>query len=210
MSMLQRSNGAGILCYNFFFCGSRGPQAMAIEIERKFLVRDTRVLDGRQGERIVQGYVAKESGAMSTRIRIRAERAYLTLKGPCQGLSRDEFEYRIPVEDAFHILSVHCGNRIVRKTRYLVEAADHLFEVDVFEGRHAGLIVAEIELPSEDTVLTVPPWIGDEVTHDSRYGNFYLAQFEGPVVPSDTWKGPSAGNAHASEKGAIPIALTAH
>lgn len=161
---------------------------MAREIERKFLVRDPRILDGRNGERIVQGYVAKESGAMSTRVRIRADRGYLTLKGPRQGLSRDEFEYLIPIEDAWRILSEHCGNRIIQKTRYEVEHADHLFEVDVFEGRHAGLVIAELELSHESAALTLPAWIGDEVTDDRRYGNFSLAQFEGPVRP-DEWRG---------------------
>lgn len=158
---------------------------MAREIERKFLVRDPGVLDGRQGERIVQGYVAKEPGAMSTRVRIRADRAYLTLKGPREGLGREEFEYRIPLEDAFRMLSLFCGTRIVQKTRYLIDYACHVFEVDVFEGRHSGLVIAEVELTREDAPVALPPWIGDEVTHDPRYGNFSLAQLEGPVLPAD-------------------------
>jgi len=158
---------------------------MKREIERKFLVRDPRILDGRIGERIVQGYVAKESGAMSTRVRIRAERGYITLKGPRQGLSRDEFEYPIPVADAWRIVLEHCGNRIIEKTRYLVEHVDQLFEVDVFEGRHTGLIIAELELAHEDQVPSLPAWVGDEVTADKRFGNFFLAQFEGPVRPAD-------------------------
>jgi len=174
---------------------------MAREIERKFLVRDTRVLDGRKGERILQGYVAKESGAMSTRVRIRADCGYLTLKGPHHGLARDEFEYPIPVADALHILSQHCGNRIVQKTRYLIESGEHVFEVDVFEGRHAGLVVAELELPHEHAAPSLPPWIGDEVTHDSRYGNFFLAQFEGPVLPVD-WR---AITASASQARPLPL-----
>lgn len=148
---------------------------MAREIERRFLVRDVRILDGRQGERIVQGYLAKESGSMSTRVRIRGERAYLTLKSPKQGCSRDEFEYAIPVADAQAMLTQHCARRVVRKTRYLVDHAHHVFEVDVFEGHHAGLVVAEVELPHEHTPLSLPGWVGMEVTHDARYGNFTLA-----------------------------------
>lgn len=159
---------------------------MAKEIERKYLVRDTRFLEGRSGESIVQGYVAKEPGAMSTRVRIRADRAYLTLKGSREGLSRDEFEYRIPVADALQLLRLHCGNRVVRKTRYLIDFRDQVFEVDVFDGRHSGLIVAELELPHENATPVLPPWIGEEVTHDRCYGNFYLAQFEGPCSP-DEW-----------------------
>ncbi|TAH48695.1 MAG: CYTH domain-containing protein [Betaproteobacteria bacterium] len=156
---------------------------MATEIERKFLVRETGFLDGRKGERIVQGYVAKESGALSTRVRLRADRAFLTLKGPRDGLSRDEFEYAIPVADAQRMLTLYCGNRIIQKTRYVVDFEHQAFEVDVFEGRHAGLVIAEIELQHEKTPVVLPPWIGHEVTHDRRYGNFVLAQFEGPMRP---------------------------
>lgn len=156
---------------------------MATEIERKFLVCDTRFLDGRTGERIVQGYLAKEAGAMSARVRLRAERAYLTLKGPRAGLSRDEFEYPIPVADAQRMLALYCSNRIIQKTRYLVDFAGQLFEVDVFGGRHAGLVIAEIELPHESMPVILPPWTGQEVTHDPRYGNYVLAQFEGPLQP---------------------------
>ncbi|MFB1029563.1 MAG: CYTH domain-containing protein [Thauera sp.] len=149
---------------------------MAREIERRFLVRDVRILDGRRGEHIIQGYLAKEIGSMSTRVRIRGERAYLTLKSPKQGFSRDEFEYPIPVGDARQMIAQHCVGRVVRKTRYLVDHAHHVFEVDVFQGQHAGLVVAEVELPHEQTPLCLPHWVGDEITHDSRYGNFTLAE----------------------------------
>lgn len=156
---------------------------MATEIERKFLVRETAFLHGREGDRIIQGYVAKEPGAMCTRVRLRADRAYLTLKGPREGISRDEFEYAIPVADAQRILAQYCGNRIIHKTRYLVDYADQAFEVDVFEGRHVGLVIAEIELPREDTPVVLPPWAGREVTHDRRFGNYVLAQCEDRARP---------------------------
>ncbi|WP_174718431.1 CYTH domain-containing protein [Azoarcus sp. DN11] len=158
---------------------------MGREIERRFLVCDSRFLDGRTGERIVQGYVAKESGAMTTRVRIRADRAFLALTGPRQGLGRDEFEYPIPVDDAWQILSDYCGGRIVEKTRYNVAYADHLFEEDVFAGRNAGLVIAEVELAHEAQPLILPTWIGEEVTLNKRFGNFSLAQFEGPTLPED-------------------------
>jgi CYTH domain-containing protein len=158
---------------------------MAREIERKFLVRDTAFLVGKVGEPIIQGYVAKESGAMSTRVRIRGDKAYLTLKGAREGISRDEFEYPIPVADAMQILSRHCGNRLVQKTRYCVGFADLMFEVDVFGGKHAGLVIAEVELHSENQPITLPPWVSIEVSSDPRYGNFALAQFEGPLRPFD-------------------------
>lgn len=149
---------------------------MALEIERKFLVRDIRFLQDAQGDNIVQGYVAKEPGAMSTRVRIRAGRATLTVKGPRCGFTRDEFEYPIPLGDAVRILTAHCGDRIVRKRRFLIDYEAQTFEVDVFEGNHAGLVVAEIELAHESTPVVLPPWIGDEVTADPRFGNFSLAQ----------------------------------
>lgn len=160
---------------------------MAREIERKFFVRDARVVDGIKGERIVQGYLAKETGAMSTRVRIRAEQAFLTLKSPRQGLSRDEFEYPIPLADAMQILSLHCAGRIVEKTRYLIPVPGFMFEVDVFEGRHTGLILAEVELPDEMAMPPLPAWIGEEVTHDPRYGNFSLAQMEAGMLPDGWW-----------------------
>lgn len=168
---------------------------MAREIERRFLVRDARILDGRKGERIVQGYLAKEAGSMSTRVRIRGDHAYLTLKSPKQGYTRDEFEYAIPVADAQTLLTQHCARRIVHKTRYLVDHAHHVFEVDVFEGHHLGLVVAEVELPHEYTPLNLPGWVGEEITHDGRYGNFTLA------VESALRDGASPGAASALPPG---------
>lgn len=156
---------------------------MATEIERRFLVRDIGFLAGRSGDRIVQGYVAKEPGAMTTRVRLRAGRGYLTLKSARYGLSREEFEYEIPADDARCILENQCGNRLICKTRYLVPFAAHVFEVDVFEGRHSGLIVAEVELRGEGEEVALPPWVGAEVTHDKRYSNFALSHFEGPTLP---------------------------
>lgn len=156
---------------------------MAREIERKFLVRDTGFLKGHTGERILQGYVAKESGAMSTRVRLRGGQAWVTLKGPRTGIGRDEYEYPIPVDDARQILASHCAGRLIQKVRYLIDYASHCFEVDVFEGRHSGLVIAEVELRHEDETVTLPPWVGLEVSNDSRYGNFSLAQFEGPTQP---------------------------
>lgn len=178
---------------------------MATEIERRFLVRDAAFLAGRSGDRIVQGYVAKEPGAMTTRVRLRAGRGYLTLKGARYGLSRQEFEYEIPAADARAILDSHCGNRLIRKTRYLVPFAAHVFEVDVFEGRHAGLIVAEVELRCETEDVALPPWLGTEVTYDKRYGNFALSHFEGPVLP-DVWFERAA----PANPGSLPYATTAH
>lgn len=156
---------------------------MAKEIERKFLVTDTRFLDGLEGEQILQGYVAKEPGAMTTRVRVRADKAFITLKGPHEGLSRDEFEYPIPIADALEILNAHCGDRLIQKCRYLVDHEGQQFEVDVFEGRHAGLVIAELELRHEAQIVKLPPWVGEEVTQDRRYGNFFLATSDDPPMP---------------------------
>jgi len=152
---------------------------MSKEIERKFLVKQPHILKGLEGERIVQGYVAKEAGAMTTRVRIRSNRAFITLKGPSAGSARDEYEYPIPLEDAEEILGRYCQGRIVCKTRHLVDHDGMTYEIDVFEGRHAGLVVAEVELVDERQRICLPSWIGNEVTSDARFGNFALAMIDG-------------------------------
>lgn len=155
---------------------------MPREIERKFLVADPGILAGRQGFAIVQGYLAKES--MTVRVRTFGRLAFLTLKGPTVGFSRDEFEYPIPFEDALALLEAYCAPRLVRKTRYLVPHDPHVFEIDVFAGHLSGLIVAEIELAHENESFALPDWLGPEVTGDSRFGNFSLAHAESPPVIS--------------------------
>lgn len=153
---------------------------MPKEIERKFLVRDPSVLSGREGRPIVQGYLSK--GSMTVRIRTVGDEAFLTLKGRSCGLARDEFEYPIPRADALEMLETYCGDRLIRKTRFLVPYRTHVFEVDVFEGGLAGLVIAEVELAGEDEWVDLPDWIGPEVTHDSRFGNFDLAQVDSPPL----------------------------
>lgn len=148
---------------------------MSKEIERKFVVTRTDFLAELHGDRIVQGYVAKEPGSMTTRVRIRAQEAFITLKGPCIGCARDEYEYPIPLLDAEEILGHYCQGRIVCKTRYLYHFHGHTYEIDVFTGRHAGLVVAEVELDAEYETFDRPDWLGEEVTFDSRYGNYALA-----------------------------------
>ena len=149
---------------------------MAREIERKFLVADPSILHGRTGMNIVQGYLAKQG--MTVRVRIIDDEGFLTLKGPSQGCSRDEFEYPIPLVDALTLLECYCNGQHVQKTRYLVPHGRHVFEVDVFRGGHAGLIVAEVELGHEDEVVELPNWLAREVTGDPNYGNYALAQAE--------------------------------
>lgn len=148
---------------------------MALEIERKFLVLDDSYKhEAFSKSHILQGYICSERGR-TVRIRIRNDRAYITIKGPSLngGLSRYEFEQEIPLDDARKLLTL-CDPGIIDKTRWLVKAGNHTFEVDEFAGDNAGLTVAEVELASEDEAFEKPAFIGQEVTGDRRYYNSQL------------------------------------
>ena len=148
---------------------------MALEIERKFLVLDDSYKhEAFSKSHIQQGYICSERGR-TVRIRIRNERAYITIKGPSLngGLSRYEFEQEIPLDDARKLLTL-CDPGIIDKTRWLVKAGNHTFEVDEFAGDNEGLTVAEVELTSEDEAFEKPAFIGQEVTGDRRYYNSHL------------------------------------
>lgn len=155
---------------------------MGVEIERRFLVTDASVVQHHEGMPIVQGYLAKDKGGMSTRIRIFRNQGWVTLKSSRRGISRDEFEYPIPTEDARFMIEHHCIGRIIRKTRFLIPHAHHVFEVDVFGGPLAGLIIAEVELARADEPVVMPAWLGLEVSRDRRYGNRRLAEFGLPAA----------------------------
>ena len=148
---------------------------MASEIERKFLVRNDgwkSAADG--GTRIRQAYLAT-TDTCSVRARIRDEtQAFVTIKSAKPGSSRDEFEYAVPVDDARAMLNLRTGD-VIEKTRYRVPADELCWEIDVFGGAHAGLVVAEIELPDEDAHFDRPDWLGEDVTQDKRYYNASLA-----------------------------------
>jgi len=157
---------------------------MAREIERKFLVQG----DGWRGEaratrRILQAYLA-ESAEVSVRVRlIDGREGRLTLKSRAAGLARDEFEYAIPPEDALALIALRTS-RLIEKERHMIERDGVIFEVDVFAGDHAGLVMAEVELAAEDQALPpLPAWVGREVTGDERYSNRALA--EAPPPPSE-------------------------
>ena len=147
---------------------------MGIEIERKYLVKDRSVVDGLTGTHMAQGYVA--DNGMWVRVRIAGDEAFLTLKGKSIGLARAEFEYPIPLADARALLADHCSLGKLEKVRYLLTVEGFVFEVDVFEGSLAGLVMAEVELASEDTASPTPAWLGEEVSHDFRYSNSQLAR----------------------------------
>jgi len=154
---------------------------MGIEIERKFLVKDDTWRDGVEGRAMMQGYVCVE-GHTTVRTRISGSTAWLTIKGATQGSTRPEFEFEIPVHDAQEMLRQFAGERVIEKTRYRIPIGAHVWEVDVFAGQNAPLIVAEIELGSEDEAFDKPAWLGQEVTTDNRYFNAYLSEH-----PYSTW-----------------------
>ncbi len=153
---------------------------MGIEIERKFLVVGEQWRTA-TGSLIAQGYLNRDK-ARTVRVRLSGEKAYLTIKGPSVGVIRPEFEYPIPVRDAQEMLAL-CDGPVVQKVRHLVPFAGLTWEVDEFLGDNAGLVVAEIELTTENQVFDRPVWLGQEVSDDPRYFNSNLA-----VVPFSNWR----------------------
>jgi CYTH domain-containing protein len=145
---------------------------MGVEIERKFLVRSEAWRQG-AGERMVQGYLNRDK-ARTVRVRLAGTQAFLTVKGASVGATRAEFEYPIAAADAQALLAL-CDGPLIDKTRYRIAVGDLVWEVDEFCGDNAGLVVAEVELPSEDAVFSKPEWVGQEVTHDARYFNSNLS-----------------------------------
>lgn len=145
---------------------------MFLEIERKFLVRGF-CSEGLRFKKMKQAYLAKEGCTL--RVRIADVKAFLTIKGKTEGISRAEFEYEIPMEDANAMMDLAVYPPII-KTRYYAEVDGKTWEVDVFEGENEGLVMAEIELKSEDEKFTLPDWAAEEVTGDKRYYNAYLAK----------------------------------
>jgi len=155
---------------------------MATEIERKFLVlnEDWQVHINAELQ-IVQGYLATNEFS-STRIRIQNDKANINIKSATLGITRTEFEYAIPVDDARLMLDDLCVKPVIEKTRFTVEHMNHTWEIDVFSGDNQGLIVAEIELSSPDEAFEKPSWLGEEVSNDARYYNVCLVK-----TPYKTW-----------------------
>ena len=148
---------------------------MALEIERKFLVKDDSYKAmAYSASRIAQGYICSARGR-TVRVRIRDEKGYLTIKGPSdsQGLGRYEWEKEIPIQEAQELMRL-CEPGMIDKTRYLVKSGKHVFEVDEFYGENEGLTMAEVELESADESYEKPDFIGEEVTGDVRYYNSFL------------------------------------
>lgn len=155
---------------------------MGTEIERKFLIKHAGWREhAASGIHLRQGYLSREHGA-TVRVRLAEDRAYLTLKGKTHGIARAEYEYAIPVADAQQMLEHLCQRPLIEKVRYRVAHAGLTWEVDVFEGENAGLVVAEIELTDADQTIDLPDWLGPEVSDDARYYNANLV-----AHPFTTW-----------------------
>lgn len=152
---------------------------MGIEIERKFLVVGE-AWRAAPAVAYAQGYLNRDK-QRTVRVRLVEGQAWLTIKGASSGATRAEFEYPIPPADAEQLLAL-CDGPLVRKLRRAVVHAGATWEIDEFQGDNAGLVVAEIELASEDQAFEAPPWLGAEVTHDARYFNSNLA-----AAPFSTW-----------------------
>jgi adenylate cyclase len=147
---------------------------MGMEIERKFKLKDAAILDGLTGSYFLQAYLAK--GPLLVRARISGDKAWLTLKGsPMSAMARPEWEYEVPAIDAKEMAS-QPGAYALEKTRYLIEHAGHTFEVDRYHGPLEGLFTVEVEIPSENTRVDLPDWVGDEITGKKDWDNESLAR----------------------------------
>lgn len=154
---------------------------MGTEIERKFLVDVTRWTPSDAGELLVQGYLSSVP-ERTVRVRIAGDHAKLTVKGLTKGISRLELEYDIPVADAELMLRELCERPLIEKRRHREPVGGSVWEIDVFAGDNAGLVIAELELASADESFERPVWLRDEVSHDPRYFNANLLR-----APYSTW-----------------------
>lgn len=146
---------------------------MAVEIERKFLVKNEEWRNQvDESFEISQGYL-NSSIDRNVRVRIKGEQAFLTIKTKTKSITRTEFEYQIPLEDGLQLIDI-CEKPIIKKRRHLIIQNQHTWELDVFELENKGLLIAEIELSSEEEQFKTPSWLGKEVSDDTRYFNSAL------------------------------------
>ena len=150
------------------------------EIERKFLVDKKKWTSIGKGKDMMQGYLSVDP-ERTVRVRIVGKVAFLTIKGKSEGISRTEIEYKIPVEEAA-VLMTMCLDFVIEKTRYIEKKDNVVWEIDVFKGNNAGLVLAEVELENENQHVDLPGWIEKEVSTDFRYFNSWLSQ-----NPYTTW-----------------------
>lgn len=160
---------------------------MPQEIERKFLVKGEGWRLAASGTPYRQGYLSTVP-ERSVRVRLIRDKGYLTIKGITVGATRAEYEYEIPAAEAGEMLDNLCERPLIEKTRYRLEHHGLTWEVDEFDGDNAGLIIAEVELDDEDQAITLPDWVGKEVTGERRYYNASLI-----AEPYSSWSSTSSG-----------------
>ncbi|TVO70511.1 CYTH domain-containing protein [Sedimenticola selenatireducens] len=155
---------------------------MAVEIERKYLVINDKWKKSVVSESVLkQGYIVNQPN-VTVRVRIAKGKAHLNIKSATIGITRAEYEYEIPLSDAENILEDIAEQPFIDKTRFKVRCGDHIWDLDVFYGDNSGLVMAEIELDSEDEAFEYPEWAGEEVSSDPRYYNSSLVK-----KPYSTW-----------------------
>lgn len=154
--------------------------SLALEIERKYLVDETRWTPADSGVHLVQGYLSSHPERV-VRVRIAGAAAKLTIKGITTGITRVELEYDVPLADAEQLLAL-CERPLIDKHRYTEQHGGRTWEIDVFHGDNTGLVIAEVEIESEDAAIELPAWIGREVSSDPRYYNANLL-----AAPYSTW-----------------------
>lgn len=145
-----------------------------IEIERKFLVSQSKWQPVGAGTKIKQGYLSVDPERV-VRVRLSGPLAYLTIKGPAKGIARTELEYKIPLDDAEILIKMCVGYPVV-KTRYIERIGKNVWEIDVFEEENKGLVLAEIELDDENQIVDLPAWVEEEVSENQRFFNSFLSQ----------------------------------
>jgi adenylate cyclase len=155
---------------------------MAKEIERRFLVLPRKWSDLGGGSLIRQGYLSATKQS-SVRVRTYGDHGYLTVKGHTSGVTRDEYEYEIPLADANEIMDTLCEHSPIEKTRYRIVFKGHTWEVDEYAGANHGLTVAEVELKDAKEEVELPDWVDREISGDPRYYNSNLS-----IKPFSTWK----------------------
>jgi len=155
---------------------------MATEIERKFLLLNDDWKNLASGTVYRQGYISTDEKS-TVRVRVIGDKGFLTIKGKSVGISRMEYEYEIPVADAKTLLEELCAKPLIDKKRYRIDYKGFIYEVDEFFADNEGLVVAEIELTSESQQFARPPWLGREVSDDSRYFNARLIKH-----PYSSWR----------------------
>ena len=148
---------------------------MAIEIERKFLVNQSPFHLAKKSRHIKQGYIVHDQKQV-IRVRKKDRDYFLTIKGSNNGISRLEFEFPIPKNDAEELFLHFCQTAIIDKTRHYIDYKGHTWEVDEFHGDNHGLVIAEIELQSVNEKFNLPEWIGDDVSAENKYYNMNLAK----------------------------------